>query len=437
MNLATFKGGTHPYDGKELSKDRPVKVVLPKGELVYAMSQHLGAPAKPIVNKGDRVLVGQRIAEASAFISAHICSSVSGTVKAIEPRLLPGGNMSQSIIVENDGLYETVEGYGVKRDYTKMSKQEIREAVKDAGIVGMGGAGFPNHVKITPKDDAAIDYILVNAAECEPYLTSDYRMMLEQPERLIGGLKILLQLFENAKGVIGIEDNKPDCIELLTKMTAEDPRITVQPLKTKYPQGAERALIYACTGRKVHSAILPADVGCIVDNVDTVISIYNAVAENIPLIRRIVTITGDCVKTPQNFEVKTGTNYAELVEEAGGLTCDPEKVISGGPMMGKALFDINVPVTKTSSALLFMSHDDVAAMEPTPCIRCGRCVDACPSNLVPQIMIEYAERNDIEGFKRVGGMECYECGSCTFVCPAKRRLTQAFAYARAEGRKKK
>ena len=220
-------------------------------------------------------------------------------------------------------------------------------------------------------------------------------------------------------------------------MTANEPRIKVQPLKTKYPQGAERALIYACTGRKVHSAILPADKGCVVDNVDTVISIYNAVAENIPLIRRIVTITGDCVKTPQNFEVRTGTNYAELVEEAGGLTCEPEKIISGGPMMGKAMFDINVPVTKTSSALLLLSHDDVAAMEPTACIRCGRCVEACPSNLVPQMMIEYALRNDIEGFKRIGGMECYECGSCTFVCPAKRRLTQAFAQARAEGRKKK
>lgn len=437
MNLATFKGGTHPYDGKDLSKDRPIRVVLPKGELVYAMSQHLGASSKPIVNKGDHILVGQRIAEASAFISAHICSSVSGTVKAIEPRLLPGGNMCQCIIVENDGKYEAVEGFGEKRDYTRLSKQEIRDIVKDAGIVGMGGAGFPNHVKITPKDDNAIDYVLVNAAECEPYLTSDYRMLLEQPERLIGGLKILLQLFDKAQGVIGIEDNKPDCIEKLTRMTANEPRIKVQPLKTKYPQGAERALIYACTGRKVHSAILPADKGCVVDNVDTVISIYNAVAENIPLIRRIVTITGDCVKTPQNFEVRTGTNYAELVEEAGGLTCEPEKIISGGPMMGKAMFDINVPVTKTSSALLLLSHDDVAAMEPTACIRCGRCVEACPSNLVPQMMIEYALRNDIEGFKRIGGMECYECGSCTFVCPAKRRLTQAFAQARAEGRKKK
>ena len=438
MNLATFIGGTHPYDGKELSKDRPVKVVLPKGELVYSMSQHLGAPAKPIVAKGDRVLVGQRIAEASAFISAHICSSVSGTVKSIEPRLLPGGNMCQAIIVENDGLYEAVEGFGEKRDYTKLSKEEIRAIVKDAGIVGMGGAGFPNHVKITPKDDNAIDYVLVNAAECEPYLTSDYRMLLEQPEKLIGGLKILLQLFDKAQGVIGIEDNKMDAIELLTKMTENEPRIKVQALKTKYPQGAERALMYACTGgREVHSSILPADMGCVVDNVDTVISIYNAVAENIPLIRRIVTITGDCVKTPQNFEVRTGTNYAELVEEAGGLIKEPEKIISGGPMMGKALFDINVPVTKTSSAMLFLSHDDVAAMEPTACIRCGRCVNACPSHLVPQIMIEYAERNDIEGFKRVGGMECYECGSCTYVCPAKRRLTQAFAYARAEGRKRK
>lgn len=437
MNLATFIGGTHPYDGKELSKDLPIKEVLPKGELAYATSQHLGAPATPIVQKGDHVLVGQRIAEASGFISAHICSSVSGTVKGIENRRLPGGNMCPCIIVENDDKYETVEGFGEDRDYTKLSKEEIRSIIKDAGIVGMGGAGFPTNVKLTPKDDNSIDYILVNGAECEPYLTSDYRVMLETPERVIGGLKIMISLFDNAKGVIAIEDNKPDCIELMTKLTADEPRIYVQPLKTKYPQGAERALIKACTGREVHASILPADKGCVVDNVGTVAAVYDAVAKHIPLISNVLTITGDCVKTPQNFLARTGMSHAQLLEEAGGFIKEPEKIISGGPMMGKAMFDIDVPVTKTSSSLLCMSHDDVAANEPTACIRCGRCVDACPSRLVPQIMIQYAERNDIDGFKRVGGMECYECGSCTYVCPAKRRLTQAFAQARAEARKRR
>lgn len=430
MEKATFQGGTHPYDGKELSKSLPIKAVLPKGDLVYPMSQHIGAPAKPVVSVGDHVLVGQRIAEAGGFVSANICSSVSGTVKAIEPRLLVSGAMCPAIVVENDHEYKTVEGFGEQRDYTKLSKEEIRKYVQDAGVVGMGGAGFPNHVKITPQDDSKIDYVLVNGAECEPYLTSDYRVMLEEPERVIGGLKVLLQLFENAKGVIGIEDNKPDCIEKLTELVKDEPRIIVQPLRTKYPQGAERTLIYACTGRKINSSMLPADAGVVVDNIDTVVAIYKAVCESTPLIRRIVTVTGDAIKEPRNFEVKTGTNYAELIDEAGGFTCEPEKIVSGGPMMGMALHSLDVPVTKTSSALLCMSKDEVAAMAPTACIRCGRCVEACPSNLVPQIMVEYAERFDDEGFERVGGMECYECGSCTFVCPAKRRLTQAFKQAR-------
>ncbi len=430
MKLATFKGGVHPYDGKELSKTLPIQAVLPKGDLVYPMSQHIGAPSKPVVSVGDYVLMGQKIAEAGGFVSADICSSVSGTVKAIEPRMTVTGAVSEAIVVENDHAYQTVEGFGQPVDYTTMTKEEIRQRVKDAGVVGMGGAGFPNHVKITPKDDSKIEYVLVNGAECEPYLTSDYRIMLEEPEHIIGGLKVLLTLFENAKGVIGIEDNKPDCIRKLTELAQNEPRITVQPLKTKYPQGAERTLIYACTGRKINSSMLPSDVGCIVDNIDTVVAIYKAVCENTPLIRRIVTVTGNAVKTPQNFEVKTGTSYQELLEAAGGLTCEPEKIISGGPMMGNALFSLDVPVTKISSALLCMSKDEVAAMAPTACIRCGRCVEACPSNLIPQKMMECAERFDDEGFEKLGGMECYECGSCTYVCPAKRRLTQAFKQAK-------
>lgn len=440
MNLATFKGGIHPFEGKDLSKDLPTKVVLPKGDLVYPVSQHIGAPAKPIVAKGDKVLVGQKIAEAGGFISADICCSVSGTVKAIEPRLAVSGAMVPCIVVENDNQYTPVEGFGQKRDYTKMSKEKIRECVKAAGIVGMGGAGFPTHVKITPKDDNQIDYVLVNGAECEPYLTSDYRMMLEEPEKIVGGLKVIVSLFPNAKGVIGIEDNKPEAIAKLQNLVKNEDKVSVQVLKTKYPQGAERQLIYAITGRKINSSMLPSDVGCIVDNVDTVISIYNAVCESIPLIRRIVTITGDAVKTPRNFNVKTGTIYKELIEEAGGFKTQPEKIVCGGPMMGTALFDLNVPVIKTSSALLCLTKDEVAIQEPSPCIRCGRCVNACPSHLIPQKMLEYAEHFDNESFEKIYGMECYECGSCTYVCPAKRRLTQAFKETRKsvmDSRKKK
>lgn len=440
MGNATFRGGIHMYDGKDLSKDKPTQVLLPKGDLVFPMSQHIGAPAKPIVAVGDKVLVGQRIGEASAFVSAHVISSVSGTVKAVEKRLTVAGTTCDSVIIENDGEYKTTEGFGESRDYTKLTKEQIRGYVKDAGIVGMGGAGFPNHVKITPKNDDAIEYVIVNGAECEPYLTSDYRMMMEETEKIVGGLRILLQLFEKAKGIILIEDNKPDAIEKIQKLVQGDARITVKVAKTKYPQGAERQIINVATGRKINSSMLPADAGCVVDNIDTVISIYMAVTQSTPLIRRIITVTGDAIANPQNFSVRTGTHYSELVEAAGGFTTQPEKVISGGPMMGLALFDMELPVTKTSSALLAFAKDPSAGMPTTACIRCGRCLSVCPSRLVPQKMMEYAENFENEGFIGLDGMECYECGTCTYVCPAGRRLTQAFKQTRRsilDERKKK
>ncbi|OUQ20610.1 electron transport complex subunit RsxC [Lachnoclostridium sp. An14] len=440
MGLATFKGGVHPYEGKELSESKPVQVLMPKGELVFPLSQHIGAPANPLVKKGDQVLAGQIIAEAGGFISANVVCSVSGTVKAVEPRRVANGAMVNSIVVENDGEYKTVEGVGEDRDYTALSKEEIRKIVKDAGIVGLGGAGFPTHVKLTPKDDAKIDYVIVNGAECEPYLTSDYRLMIEEPEKLVGGLKVILRLFENAKGVIGIENNKPEAIKKLTELVKDEPKISVCPLLTKYPQGGERSLIYAVTGRKVNSSMLPADAGCIVDNVDTVISIYNAVCKSTPLMRKIITVTGDAIAEPQNFNVKLGTNYEELIEAAGGFKTEPEKVINGGPMMGQAMFDFHAPVMKNSSALTCMSKDEVAANEPTPCIRCGRCVDVCPSNIVPVLMMRAAVNNDAESFEKLNGMECVECGSCAFICPAKRPLTQAFKEMRkvvAANRRKK
>jgi electron transport complex protein RnfC len=430
MRGATFKGGTHPFDGKDMSKDLPVKKAVPTGEMVYPVSQHIGAPANPIVEPGEHVLVGQTIAEAGGFVSTDICSSVSGTVKKIEPRLTVSGSKVNSIIIEDDKEYTKVEGFGEERDYHSLSKDEIRECIKKAGIVGMGGAGFPTHVKLAPKDDAAIDYVLVNGAECEPYLTSDYRMMLECPEEIIGGLKVILSLFPNAKGYICIEDNKPEAIKVLEKQVAKEERISVKVLKTKYPQGAERTLIYAATGRMINSKMLPADAGCVVNNIDTVISVYKAVCQNIPLIRRIVTVTGEGANHPQNFEVPTGMSYKDVLEQAGGCSEKTVKIISGGPMMGMALYDIDVPVMKTSSALLCLTKDEVAEYEPTACIRCGRCVSVCPSKLVPQKMLAYAEKFDNDSFVQINGMECYECGSCTYVCPAKRRLTQSFKQTR-------
>lgn len=432
MGLATFKGGIHPYEGKELSENKPVQVLQPKGEMVFPLSQHIGAPAKPLVAAGDQVLVGQKIGEPGGFISACVISSVSGTVKTIEPRMVANGSMVPSVIIENDGKYQTVEGFGKERDPKTLSKEEIRNLVKEAGVVGLGGAGFPTHVKLTPKDESKIDTIIVNGAECEPYLTSDYRMMLEEPESIIKGLNIILQLFDNAKGVIGIESNKPEAIKLMTELVKDEPRITVCPLQTKYPQGGERTLIYAVTGRKINSTMLPADAGCMVDNVDTVISIYNAVAKGIPLIRRIITVTGDAIANPQNYNVRTGTSYTELIEASGGFKTEPEKVISGGPMMGQAMFNFDIPVTKTSSALTCLTKDEVAGNAPTACIRCGRCVKVCPGNIVPQMIMDAAERSDLERFVKLNGMECCECGCCAYICPARRPLTQAFKEMRKE-----
>ena len=423
MAKLTFTGGIHPYDGKELSKDKPIKAILPKGELVYPMSQHIGAPASPIVAKGDHVLTGQKIAEAGGFVSAPIYATVSGTVKAIEPRRTVTGDMVMSIVVENDNLYDEVT-YGPVKPLEELTKEEIIGLIREAGVVGMGGAGFPTHVKLSPKEPEKIEYVIANCAECEPYLTSDYRRMIEQPEKIVEGMKVILRLFDKAKGILAVEDNKPDCVAALKKLTADEKDITVKALKTKYPQGAERQLIYASTGRAINSSMLPADAGCIVDNVDTIVAINQAVREGKPLMHRIVTVTGDAVADPRNFIVRIGTNYHELVEEAGGFKTEPAKIVSGGPMMGFALFGLDVPTTKTSSALLCMTEDEVSRYEPSACINCGRCVEVCPGRVLPSKLADFAEQGDDEKFLAYNGMECCECGCCSYVCPAKRPLTQ-------------
>ncbi len=423
MAKLTFLGGVHPYDGKDLSKDKPIKEVLPKGDLVYPLSQHIGAPANPIVKKGDHVLTGQKIAEAAGFVSAPIYATVSGTVKAIEPRRVVTGDNVMSIVIENDGAYEEVE-YPPVKPLEEMSREEVVNLIKEAGVVGMGGAGFPTFIKMSPKEPDKIDYIIANCAECEPYLTSDYRRMIETPELLIDGMRIILSIFPKAQGVFAVEDNKPDCVKLLKELTKDEDRMSVKAVKTKYPQGAERMLIYAVTGRAINSDMLPADAGCIVDNVDTIVAIRRAVREGKPLMHRIVTVTGDAIADPRNFTVRIGTNYAELVEEAGGFKQDPVKIISGGPMMGFGIFDLNVPTTKTASALLCLTKDDVSDMEPTACINCGRCSEACPERLLPGRLSTYAVHGDAENFVKENGMECCECGCCSYVCPAKKPLTQ-------------
>lgn len=425
MGKLTFRGGIHPYEGKELSKDHPIEKYLPKGDLVYPLSQHIGAPSVPCVKKGDTVLAGQKIADAGGFVSVPLHASVSGTVKGIEKRLNATGSMVDCIVIENDQQYQETEFQEARLE--DLTKEEILNRIKEGGVVGMGGAGFPTHVKLAPKDPSKIEYILVNGAECEPYITSDYRRMIAEPEKVVKGLQVILTLFDSAKGYICIEDNKPDCIAKMKGLVKDIDRIEVKEMMTKYPQGGERTLIYAATGREINSTMLPADVGCVVDNVETVISVYKAVILGRPVNSRVVTVTGDGIKEPKNLLVLAGTDMSELVDAAGGLKGKIAKAISGGPMMGFALYDLHVPCTKTTSAFLFLEHDAVFEAQEiqTACINCGRCVSVCPGHVLPARLAKLAERGDMAGFEALDGMECCECGCCSYICPAKRPLTQS------------
>lgn len=425
MGKLTFRGGIHPYEGKELSKVHPIEKYLPKGDLVYPLSQHIGAPSVPCVKKGDTVLAGQKIADAGGFVSVPLHASVSGTVKGIEKRLNATGSMVDCIVIENDQQYQETEFQEARLE--DLTKEEILNRIKEGGVVGMGGAGFPTHVKLAPKDPSKIEYILVNGAECEPYITSDYRRMIEEPEKVVKGLQVILTLFDSAKGYICIEDNKPDCIAKMKELVKDIDRIEVKEMMTKYPQGGERTLIYAATGREINSTMLPADVGCVVDNVETVISVYKAVILGRPVNSRVVTVTGDGIKEPKNLLVLAGTDMSELVDAAGGLKAKIAKAISGGPMMGFALYDLHVPCTKTTSAFLFLEHDAVSEAQEiqTACINCGRCVSVCPGHVLPARLAKLAERGDMAGFEALDGMECCECGCCSYICPAKRPLTQS------------
>ncbi|MCT8975999.1 electron transport complex subunit RsxC [Clostridium sp. CX1] len=426
MNLLTFKKGVHPPHGKHFTENKQIEELLPKGDLVFPMSQHIGAPCDPLVKKGDKVLVGQKIGEAKGFVSSPIFSSISGTVKNVSPVFTSAGTKVNAIIVENDGNYEEVE-FAKPGSYKDLSKEEIIKLIQEAGIVGMGGAGFPTHVKLSPPPDKKIDSIIVNGAECEPYLTCDHRMMLEESEYIVEGLKIILKLFPEAKGYIAIENNKMDAVEVMEKAVknAKDAsNIEVKVLKTKYPQGAEKQLIYAVTSREVPSGKLPADAGCIVQNVDTVREIYNAVVLGRPLMTRVVTVTGEAVKEPKNLRVKLGTNWMELIEACGGFKEEPTKVIAGGPMMGMTVSMLDLPVVKGTSGILCLTDKQAVLPEESPCIRCGKCVQACPMNLIPSFLDSSSRRNNLDAFEADHGLDCIECGCCTFSCPAKRHLIQ-------------
>lgn len=432
MAKLTFKGGVHPYEGKELSEDFPSKELLPGKLLIYPLSQHIGAPAKPLVAKGERVLRGQKIAEAGGFVSANIHSSVSGVVKIIEPRLMAGGAKVDSIVIENDEQYEEVPFEPISKPLSQVGKEEILERIKEAGIVGMGGAGFPANVKLSPKEPDKIDTIIANCSECEPYLTSDYRRMVEETRKLVAGMRVVLHLFPKARGVFGVEDNKPEAIKAISECIKEEERMEVAELQTKYPQGGERTLIYAVTKRQINSSMLPADVGCIVHNVDTLVAIYRTIYEGKPLMEGMVTVTGDAIANPGNFRVYLGMMATDLLTAAEGYKEQPEKVIIGGSMMGRATDTLEIPVHKTFSSILALTKDAVAANEPSNCIKCGRCATVCPGRIIPQKAAVAAAHGDKEAFVKLNGMECCECGCCSYICPAKRHLTHTIGAMRKQ-----
>ncbi|MEF9958986.1 MAG: electron transport complex subunit RsxC [Niameybacter sp.] len=438
MKHLSFKKGIHPNYHKALTQDKAIERLLPKEELVYMMQQHIGSPCKPLVKKGDRVLVGQKIGEPTGFVGAPIHSSVSGTVKGVEERVNLQGNHTMSVVVTNDFTYEEapeLQAGGVE-DYTDLSREEIVDIIKEAGIVGMGGATFPTFIKLSPPKEKVIKYIIVNGAECEPYLTSDHRVMLEEGGRIVEGLKILLHMFQDATAIIGIEDNKMDAVENMTALCREETQIKVKVLETKYPQGSEKHLIYATTGLEVPSGKLPADVGSIVLNVDSIVAIWRAVTKGRPIMRRIVTVSGKGVQNPANFKVRLGMSFREILEAAKWDETATVKVISGGPMMGIALSSIDVPVGKGTSAILCLTQEEIDDAKPSNCIRCGKCVQACPMGLVPSALHQDALHHEDEAFKAGFGMDCIECGSCSYICPAKRQLVQSIRTAKNRARQK-
>ncbi len=433
----TFRGGVHPSDHKDLSRNAPLREFLPKGEMVFPLSQHIGKPARPIVAKGDAVLVGQRIAEADGFVSAHIICSCSGKVKAIEPRRTLTGGTLECIVVENDGQFTPAADYTAREDVSAIGNDELLRRVQDAAVVGLGGAGFPTRVKLQPKDPAAIRYVIANGAECEPYLTCNDQLMRTRAADIVEGLQLMLRLFPNAEGVICIERNKPEAIAAMRQAAAGKERLRVLDLVTKYPQGGERSLIQVVAGANFPITKLPADVGCIVENVGTILAIQRAVVFNEPLYEHVFTLSGEAVKNPGNYIVRDGTSFAELLEAAGGLKdgVTLRKALCGGPMMGIAMSSLEVPIQKQNNGLTLLAEDpnELAEKQMTACLHCGRCTTVCPMGLLPQLMADAVMVGDLARYEgKLYGLECIQCGSCTYICPAKRPLMQTFKQTKAE-----
>jgi len=423
----TFSGGIHPPDNK-LTKDEAIEEITPNRDLIVPLSQHLGTPAKPVVEQGDRVKQGQKIGEAQGFVSSPVHAPTSGEVKKIAPLPHPSGSEVSGIKIEPDGEDSSVEF--ARRNPEKLSGEEIVEAIQEAGIVGMGGAAFPTHVKLSPPEDTEIDTLIINGAECEPYLTADFRLMLEEPEVLVKGTQLVADLLGVEKVYFGIEDNKHQAVEAMESST--EGVIEVAELPTKYPQGWEKTLIKALTGREVPLDGLPLDVGIVVQNVGTIKAVWDAVRNGKPLTERVITATGE-INRPGNYRVRIGTSWRDLLDQLGGFQGgNPAKLIDGGPMMGDTQPNRESPIVKSTSGVLALNKEAAVKREPSPCIRCGKCVDVCPAGLLPTSIYKSVKSGDVEQARELDATACCECGSCTYVCPSEIPLVQWIVQGKGE-----
>ena len=437
MNLRTFKiGGVHPEENKLTSEVATQVAALPQ-QAIFPLSQHIGAPAKPVVAKGDKVKVGTLIAEAGGFVSAPIYSSVSGTVLKIDKAIDATGYLQPAIIVnvEGDEWEESIdrsEKLETLAAHPELTPEEIVERVKRAGVTGMGGAGFPTHIKLCPPPTAKAECVIINGVECEPYITADYRLMIEHADEILVGLELLMKAAKVEKGYIGIEENKPEAIRLLEEKTANDSRIEIVPLKTKYPQGGEKQLVDAVIERQVPAPpAIPVNVGAIVQNVGTAYAVYQAVMKRKPLFERYTTVTGKRLAHPGNFLVRMGTPMKNLIDACGGMPEGDNKLLAGGPMMGKALMSADVPVCKGTNSITILSGDDACRKAVQPCIRCAKCVDACPMGLEPYLLATLSAKQMYDRAEQEDIVSCIACGSCQFTCPAHRPILDHIVQGKA------
>ncbi len=434
----SFHGGIHPDDRKRFTASKEIVIAPIPEKVIIPMRQHIGAPCSPIVKVGDLVKKGQMIGEAQAFVSSPVHASTSGKVVEIAEYPHPVFGSCTAVVIESDGQDEWLLGLPLQRDWQSLEVTEIKDIIREAGMVGMGGATFPTHIKMAPPGEKPIHTFILNGAECEPFLTADHRVMLEQSEEIVTGMQIAMKVLGVNKGYIGIEENKPDAITAMKRACQGISSLEVIGLQTKYPQGAEKTLISVICGQEIPSGGLPMDVGVVVQNVGTVVAIANAVEKGIPLIERVTTVTGGAIKEPQNLLLRIGTTFAQAVTLCGGFLQPPVKVIMGGPMMGMAQRTLDVPIIKGTSGVLVLREEDVNSGPERPCIRCGRCVDACPMGLIPSMLSVLSERGaHVVAKNEYDLLDCVECGSCVYVCPAKRNIVHYVKLSKAQNAAKK